>query len=226
MRIMALNEPIQKQISEILANSRVVLFMKGNRRMPQCGFSAQVVQILDMLVPSYETVDVLRSPEVREGIKAFSQWPTIPQLYVDGQFIGGCDIVREMNTSGELQKLIGGSGGGFKITNPNEPPKVKQLTAQELKAMLDRGEVALFDVRPEHERAIAGIAVARSLDAASQKYLLGLDHDSPIAFHCHHGSRSQEAAQQLLTEGFRNVYNLQGGIDAWSIGIDPSVPRY
>jgi len=105
--IMATNEPIRKQISETLAKSRVVLFMKGNRRMPQCGFSAQIVQILDKLVPSYETVDVLRSPELRDGIKEFSQWPTIPQLYVDGQFIGGCDIVREMNTSGELQKLIG-----------------------------------------------------------------------------------------------------------------------
>jgi len=104
---MSINEPLQKQISEILAKSRVVLFMKGNRRMPQCGFSAQVVQMLDKLVPSYETVDVLSSPELRDGIKAFSQWPTIPQLYVDGQFIGGCDIVREMNTSGELQKLIG-----------------------------------------------------------------------------------------------------------------------
>ena len=307
---MALNEPIRKQISDILAKSRVVLFMKGNRQMPQCGFSAQVVQILDKLGSSYETVDVLRSPELRDGIKEFSQWPTIPQLYVDGQLIGGCDIVREMNATGELQKHIGaevsepkktptitiseaaaqafaasladagedslrlqidaqfqlelflgprgpddievrtsgltvlldrssagrangvnidfvdGSGGGFKITNPNEPPKVKQLTAQELKAMLDRGEVALFDVRPEDERAIAKIAAARSLDAAGEKYLLGLDHDSPIAFHCHHGIRSQEAARQLLPEGFRNVYNLKGGIDAWSLTIDPSVPRY
>jgi len=306
---MALNEPLRQQISEILASNRIVLFMKGNRQMPQCGFSAQVVQILDKLVPSYETVNVLRSPELRDGIKEFSQWPTIPQLYVDGQLIGGCDIVREMNASGELQKRIGaevseskaptitiseaaakaftanvadagggslrlqidaqfqhelvfgprgpddievrtsgvallldrsiasrangvsidfidGAAGGFKITNPNAPPRVKQLTAQELKAMLDRGEVALFDVRPETERAIARIAAARPLDAAGQKYLLGLDHDNPIAFYCHHGIRSQEAAQQLLPEGFRNIYNLTGGIDAWSLGIDPSVPRY
>ena len=92
--------------------------------------------------------------------------------------------------------------------------------------MLDRGEVALFDVRPENERAIASIAVARSLDAAGQKYLSGLDHKSPIAFHCHHWIRSQEAAQQLLREGFRNLYTLKGGIDAWSLSIDPSVPRY
>ena len=104
---MSLSEPLRKQISELVARNRVVLFMKGTRRMPQCGFSAQVVKILDALLPSYETVDALRSPEIRDGIKAFSRWPTIPQLYVDGQFIGGCDIVREMNASGELQKLIG-----------------------------------------------------------------------------------------------------------------------
>ena len=104
---MSLNEPLQKQISELVAQSRIVLFMKGTRRMPQCGFSAQVVKILDELQPSYETVDVLSSPEIRDGIKAFSEWPTIPQLYIDGQFVGGCDIVREMHESGELQKLIG-----------------------------------------------------------------------------------------------------------------------
>src|SRR5215218_6579650 len=102
---MALSEPVRKQISELLASERVVLFMKGSRQMPQCGFSAQVVQILDKHMSSYETVDVLRSPELRDGIKEFSQWPTIPQLFVSGQLIGGCDIVREMNASGELQKL-------------------------------------------------------------------------------------------------------------------------
>jgi monothiol glutaredoxin len=104
---MSLSEPLQKQISELVAQNRVVLFMKGTRSMPQCGFSAQVVKILDELQSSYETVDVLRSTEMRDGIKAFSQWPTIPQLYVDGQFVGGCDIVREMHVCGELQKLIG-----------------------------------------------------------------------------------------------------------------------
>ena len=107
MSTTAPNESLRKKISELLASNRVVLFMKGNRQMPQCGFSNQVVQILNTLLPSYETVDVLDSPELRDGIKEFSRWPTIPQLYVDGQFIGGCDIVREMNASGELQKIIG-----------------------------------------------------------------------------------------------------------------------
>ncbi len=111
MSTMALNESLRKQISGLLASNRVVLFMKGTRQRPQCGFSAQVVQILNKLLPSYETVDVLDSPELRDGIKEFSQWPTIPQLYVGGQFIGGCDIVRAMNASGELQKIIGADHG-------------------------------------------------------------------------------------------------------------------
>ena len=81
---MSLNEPLQKQISKFLAKNRIVLFMKGARQMPQCWFSAQVVNILDELQPSCEMVDVLSSPEVRDGFKAFSEWPTIPQLYIDG----------------------------------------------------------------------------------------------------------------------------------------------
>ena len=107
---MSLSEPVRKQISEIVAQNRIVLFMKGTRHMPQCGFSAQVVKILDELQSSYETVDVLGSTEIRDGIKQFSEWPTIPQLYIDGQFVGGCDIVNEMHASGELQQLIDTKG--------------------------------------------------------------------------------------------------------------------
>lgn len=122
--------------------------------------------------------------------------------------------------------FVEGPDSGFEINNPNEPSRVKQLTPPELKAMLDRGEVILFDVRPENERAIAIIAGARALDAAGQPSLFGLDRSPPIALHCHHGIRSQGAAQHLLREGFRNVYNLKGGIDAWSQSIDPSMRRY
>lgn len=104
---MAVSESLQKQISELFLHNRVVLFMKGTRERPQCGFSGRVVHILDDLVSSYETVDVLRSPELRDGIKEYSQWPTIPQLYVGGEFIGGCDIVSDMHASGQLQKVIG-----------------------------------------------------------------------------------------------------------------------
>ena len=304
-----ISDSVRQRISGLVAQNPVVLFMKGTRRQPQCGFSAQVVQILDGLLPEYETVDVLSSADIRDGIKEFSQWPTIPQLFVNGEFVGGCDIVRALQESGELEQLVSkpsapaklptisiseaalaafngalqdaegevlhlkidanfqndlyfapreantlelqvsglklyldsgsarraegmsidfvdGDNAGFKIENPNQPATVKQLSPQELKAMLDRGAVELFDVRPDHERALANIPVARSLDEAGQEYLFALDRNAPIAFICHHGMRSQSAAQQVLGEGFRNVYNLRGGIHAWSETVDPSVPRY
>ena len=103
---MSLEERTRQRIDSIVGSDRVVLFMKGERRMPQCGFSATVVQILDTLVPDYTTVNVLEDPEIREGIKHYSSWPTIPQLYLGGEFVGGCDIVREMYASGELQETL------------------------------------------------------------------------------------------------------------------------
>ncbi len=106
---MALSESLRQQISELVTKNRVVLFMKGTRQMPMCGFSAQVVQILNELLPTYETVDVIRAPEIRDAIKEYSDWPTLPQLYVGGKFVGGCDIVSEMHASGELKKLVLGN---------------------------------------------------------------------------------------------------------------------
>ncbi len=103
-----LSDATRKRIGSIIASDRVVLFMKGTPQSPQCGFSATVVQILNRFLPSYSTFDALGDPEIREGIKAYSSWPTIPQLYVDGEFIGGCDIVQEMHASGELQKTLRG----------------------------------------------------------------------------------------------------------------------
>ena len=103
---MSLDDPTRQRIQTLVDSNDVVLFMKGERRVPQCGFSAQVVQILDSLVPEYKTHDVLSDPEVRQGIKEFSNWPTIPQLYVRGEFLGGCDIVTEMYRSGELKTAL------------------------------------------------------------------------------------------------------------------------
>jgi monothiol glutaredoxin len=305
-----LDETLRTRLDDLVKAHRVVLFMKGNRRSPACGFSAQVVGILDELVPAYETVDVLSSPEVRDGIKEYSRWPTIPQLYVDGQFVGGCDIVKEMHAKGELASLLGireeeaptptltispaaaaalkdagetdgevlhleidagfqyglffgpseagavsvvangvtvlmtratarraegltidyveGPGGaGFKMTSPLEPAKVKQITPAELDAMMKSGETfELLDVRTPKERAIASIPRARLLDAEGQAWLEGLAKDTPVVFHCHHGGRSQAAAEHFLGQGFKKVYNLRGGIDAWSQTVDASVPRY
>jgi len=102
-----MNDAVRTQIDELVSKNKVVLFMKGSRHFPQCGFSATVVQILEGYGTKYETVNVLSSPEMREGIKEYSSWPTIPQLYVDGKFVGGCDIVRELESNGELGKLLG-----------------------------------------------------------------------------------------------------------------------
>ncbi len=108
---MPLSEPLRARFQDLITTNKVVLFMKGTRAAPACGFSAAVVQILDDLVPTYETVNVLSDPEVRDGIKEFSSWPTIPQLYVNGEFVGGSDIVREMAESGELAKAVGVTTG-------------------------------------------------------------------------------------------------------------------
>jgi len=308
-----MTDPVHAKISEIVSTDKVVLFMKGSRHFPQCGFSATVVGILDQLLPSYKTVNVLTDPALRDGIKTFSSWPTIPQLYVGGQFVGGCDIVRDMFEAGELQTLLGveatqpkvpvvtmtegavaafrgavesaddalrieigpsfeydltvdakkpgdvevtsggltivldkasarradgmkidfvpatadGGGGGFKIENPNEPPRVRPLSAKDVKAMRDRGEAfELLDVRTDDERRIATIAGSRWLDDAGRAHVSGLPKDTPLVFHCHHGVRSRNAAERYLADGFTKVYNLEGGIDAWSQSVDPSVPRY
>ena len=94
------------RIDEIVGKNDVVLFMKGTALFPQCGFSSRAVAILDHLGVGYETVDVLQDPEIRNGIKDYSDWPTIPQLYVKGEFVGGSDIMMEMFESGELKQLV------------------------------------------------------------------------------------------------------------------------
>jgi monothiol glutaredoxin len=306
---MSLDATLRSRLDTLVKTHRVVLFMKGNRGAPACGFSAQVVGILDEILPAYETVDVLQSPEIRDGIKEFSQWPTIPQLYVGGTFVGGCDIVKEMHAGGELARLLGVSdqvtlptitispaaatalraareaegdelhleidprfqyglffgpaegkeisveasgvkilldrasarradgltidfvegpgGAGFKIQSPQEPARVKQLSPAELKGMMDAGETfRLFDVRTPRERAIASLPGAVLLDEEARRTLGELPRDTPLVFHCHHGGRSQAAADHFLAAGFQKVWNLRGGIDAWSMTVDPKVPRY
>jgi monothiol glutaredoxin len=101
---------IEQFIASEVKSNDVVLFMKGTPQFPQCGFSGQVVQILDHLGVTYKGLNVLDSEELRNGIKAFSNWPTIPQLYVKGEFVGGCDIVREMFQAGELQQVLAEKG--------------------------------------------------------------------------------------------------------------------
>ncbi len=97
---------IQKKIGRQIEENPIILYMKGSKEVPQCGFSAQVVNILNFYRVDYETVDVLSDPEIRQGIKDYSQWPTLPQLYVNGNFIGGCDICTDMHVNGELGEIL------------------------------------------------------------------------------------------------------------------------
>ena len=307
---MPLSEPLRARFQDLITTNKVVLFMKGTRAAPACGFSAAVVGILDDLVPTYETVNVLSDPEVRDGIKEFSSWPTIPQLYVNGEFVGGSDIVREMAESGELAKAVGAAGeankpnvtitaaaakalkdasagnesealhvdisarfeynlyfgpaergeievepaglrlamnrgsamraeglsidfvegpdgAGFKLSSPLEPAKVKPLSVKEMKGWLDKKKpFELFDVRTERERDIAMIEGSTLLDKDGEEKLMALPKDTTIVFQCHHGMRSRSAAEHFLTQGYRDVYNLTGGIEAWSSEVDPKVPHY
>ena len=96
----------KEKIENHVKQNRVMLFMKGSKSFPQCGFSGQVVQILGSYGVPFETCNILEDPSVRQGLKEYSDWPTFPQLYISGQFIGGCDIVTELHQSGELKKLL------------------------------------------------------------------------------------------------------------------------
>jgi monothiol glutaredoxin len=309
---MTLDPQIKTKIDQLVAQDPVVLFMKGTRSFPQCGFSASVVNILNTLIPKYATVNVLGDPDVRGGMKEYSDWPTFPQLFIKGEFVGGADIVRQMFETGELEKKLGdlvapakpvsltvsaraaqelstalkegspgdvihltitpswehqldlgakeashvsvetsgitvqldrasaqrangvsidfvedASGAGFKIENPNRPPMVREIPAKDLKALIDSGKVKnLYDVRTPKERDVAKIEGAQLLDDAMMAQIEQLPKDTPLAFHCHHGGRSRAAAEHFLKQGFKTVYNMAGGIDAWSKDVDPSIKRY
>jgi monothiol glutaredoxin len=105
-----MQDPVRERIERAVAEHDVALFMKGTPVFPQCGFSSLVVQVLNHLGVRFKGIDVLGDPALRQGIKAFSDWPTVPQLYVKGEFVGGCDIIREMFETGELARLLASRG--------------------------------------------------------------------------------------------------------------------
>ena len=105
-----MSDDAQSRIAEAVKSADVLLFMKGTPLFPQCGFSSRAIAILDHLGVDYATIDVLQDQGIRQGIKQYSDWPTIPQLYVKGEFVGGCDIIREMFQAGELQQLFADKG--------------------------------------------------------------------------------------------------------------------
>jgi monothiol glutaredoxin len=99
-------DAIQARIEEQVKKNKIILYMKGTPSFPMCGFSAATIQVLDSYNVAYESVNVLDDPAIRDGVKRYSNWPTVPQLYINGEFVGGCDIVREMHAKGELEPLI------------------------------------------------------------------------------------------------------------------------
>ena len=308
---MSLDPALRSRIESILGADRVVLFMKGQPTMPQCGFSAKAVGALQDLGVQFGHVNVLADQEIREGIKAYGDWPTIPQLYVDGELIGGSDIILQMASSGELSSLLGLAapdrtppsitvtpaavemlkgaladspgaalqlsidasfqpnfqlapfddnaiaaesnglrvqfdsssarrangitidwvddirGQGLAINNPNAPKPVQDLDVRSADDQLRAGAITVVDVRPADERAIAAINGSfETFDGDNRAKLEALPKDTALAFLCHRGGRSAQAAAQFLALGFTNVFNITGGIDAWSENVDNSVPKY
>ena len=112
---MTIDATVTDRIKQDIADNTVVLFMKGTPVFPQCGFSARVVQILTQMGVKFKGIDVLADPAIRQGIKEYSQWPTIPQLYVKGEFVGGCDIIREMFETGELKQMLEEKGVAVRV---------------------------------------------------------------------------------------------------------------
>ena len=307
---MSLDSTTRERIETLLKDHRVVLFMKGDRQQPMCGFSSAATNTLNELLPDYYTVNVLEDPEIREGIKAYGEWPTIPQLYVEGELVGGSDIIRQLYTSGELHQLFGVAvpdrtpptititdaaaeairqgtanaqgvalhleigpdhSAGFQLAPAGEhdivahanglevhfdpasaqrakgividwvstvqgeglslkfpgAQEIKSLSVQELKARLAAGNITLIDVRPAQGRAQATpLAQARVLEDEGYESLAALPKDTPLAFICHHGVSSRGMAERFAAHGFSDVYNVEGGMEAWSLEVDSSVPRY
>ncbi|HEU4669426.1 MAG TPA: Grx4 family monothiol glutaredoxin [Dyella sp.] len=307
---MSLDPATRERIQTLLGEHRVVLFMKGTRQQPMCGFSAAATNTLNELLEDYHTVNVLEDPAIREGIKIYGEWPTIPQLYVEGELVGGSDIIRQMYTSGELHGLFGAAppdrtppeititdkaaemirqgtadaqgvvihleigpdySAGFQLAPAGDfdivaesnglrvhfdpasaqrakgividwvstvqgeglslkfpgAQQVNNLSVQELQQRLAAGGLTLVDVRPSASRAQAApLAGARILEDEGYDALAALPKDTPIAFICHHGVSSRGVAERFAAHGFSQVFNVEGGMDAWAAQIDPSVPRY
>lgn len=174
---MSLAAATRERIETLLKNHRVVLFMKGHRQQPMCGFSAAATNTLNELLPDYHTVNVLDDPEIREGIKAYGDWPTIPQLYVDGELVGGADIIRQMYGSGELHALFG-------VAAPDRTPPEITITDAAAKAIREgtanaQGLALHLEIGPDHS---AGFQLAPASEHDIVAHANGLEvHFDPAS---------------------------------------------
>jgi len=298
---MSLDPALHQRIQTLLSTHPVVLFMKGSPEAPRCGFSAKAVGILGGLLNDYHTVDVLEDPEIREGIKTYGSWPTIPQLYVGGELVGGSDIIESMLNAGELHGLFGlpepdrtpptiritpaaaaaisramddvdggvglhlsvdprfnaqfqlkpveggeivaeaagirihldlasapradgieidwvesARGSGLAIRNPNAPPEVKSIDIEEARRRVEAGELTLVDVRAQAARDALPCPLPHEvLDEDSHARLAALPTGTPLAFLCARGVSSRQAAEHFRGHGFRQLFNVEGGMEAW-----------
>ena len=218
----------QGRIQAMVSDNPVFLFMKGTPDMPQCGFSAKVTQILRSWEIPFQSFDVLSDYDIREGIKTFSNWPSIPQLYINKSFVGGCDIVTELSETGELFPLLKEAYPDREFTPPPPPAKVKEVSPQQATEQLNNDANCRFiDVRSPEEWKLAHIVGAELIDQELVDELLSSwDRNTPIVLICHHGMRSLDAARFLTSQGFQDVSHVEGGINNWSQSFDPSIPQY
>jgi monothiol glutaredoxin len=297
---MTLDPALKERIEQQIASNDVVLYMKGTPKMPQCGFSAKTAGMLDTLLGgNFSAFNVLEDEAIREGIKVYGDWPTIPQLYVKGELLGGCDIVTEMFNAGELHEMLGlekpdrtppqieitekaaakireflegypgqclhfsiatdwdanfnigpregheiateaagitilmdlasaqrakgakidwvetVQGEGLKLDLPGAPPPVKQMKPAELQQKMNAGErVLVVDTRSETDRNAHPLEFARPLNADLMAELKEADQNLPLVFVCNVGVSSQAVAEHYRKQGFVEVYNLEGGVQA------------
>ena len=221
------SEP-KERISNLIEKNPVLLFMKGTPEAPQCGFSNRVIEVLNSWDVPFESINVLSDENIRQEIKDFSNWPTIPQLYINREFVGGCDIVEELSTNGELADFLKQAYPEREFKPPPPPAEVQELSSTEASEMLKQNpEIPLLDVRSEEERAMACINNSRLLDnQLAQEIQESWALESPMILICHQGVRSLQAGQYFTSQGFQQVYHISDGIDGWSLNVDPAIPRY
>jgi len=216
------------RIEKMLSENPVFLFMKGTPESPQCGFSSKVVDILRTWNIPFKSFNVLSDESIRQGVKDYANWQTIPQLYIDKEFVGGSDVVQEISNNGELEDMISKAHPDMDITPPPPAAEVNEISSGEASTILNQNpEIPLMDVRTPEERVTACIENSVLLDQNLVEEMLGSwDRNKEIMFICHVGQRSRQAAQYFTSQGFQKVYNISDGIKGWSTNVDSSIPQY